>query len=294
MAKALDGNMVLSHIKHRHHESSYSKLDEFRKGDIEWDVTLKSTDGKEIHAHKCVLASQSEYFERMFIGGFKETTQDVIQINDISSDVLKIVIDFMYTGELVPIEEDNVEEMLNAADMFQLEDIRDACLKYYVCVVHDKNCLEFKETADLRAMTTLSEICLNYALQRFLHIAEHQSFLDADVTHIMQLLKSDNLHVTNEEPVYRAIMKWVKYDETKRKHLLPDLLANVRLVFTSKDFLVQEVISDPLISSNPECWKIVKKVIVHFNYKYGDSLSKIITNAKPRVNTKKIFQKEDQ
>jgi len=81
------------------------------RGDIAWDITLKSADGKEIHAHKCVLASQSEYFETMFIGGFKETTQDVIQINDISSDVLKNVIDFMYTSELVPIEEDNVEVM---------------------------------------------------------------------------------------------------------------------------------------------------------------------------------------
>lgn len=80
-------------------------------GDIAWDITLKSADGKEIHAHKCVLASQSGYFESMFIGGFKETTQDVIQINDISGDVLKVVIDFMYTGELVTIEEDNVEVM---------------------------------------------------------------------------------------------------------------------------------------------------------------------------------------
>jgi len=48
-------------------------------------------------------------------------------------------------------------------------------------------------------------------------------------------------------------MKWVKYDETERKKLLPELLANVRLVFTSKEFLVEEVISDPLIYSNPEC-----------------------------------------
>jgi len=77
-----------------------------------WDVTLKSSDGKEIHAHKCVLASQSEYFESMFIGGFKETTQDVILIKDISSDILKNVIDFMYTGELVTIEEDNAEVMV--------------------------------------------------------------------------------------------------------------------------------------------------------------------------------------
>jgi len=61
--------------------------------------------------------------------------------------------------------------------------------------------------------------------------------------------------------VYKAVIKWVKYDETERKHLLPDLLPHVRLVFTSKDFLVQEVVSDPLVFSNPECeFKLILKI----------------------------------
>jgi len=64
-----------------------------------------------------------------------------------------------------------LKEMLDAAEIFQLEDIRDACFKYYVSVVNDKNCLEFKEIADLRAMTALSEICLNYALKHFLLVS---------------------------------------------------------------------------------------------------------------------------
>lgn len=82
------------------------------RGDIAWDVTLKSTDGDEIHAHKCVLASQSEYFERMFVGGFREATQDVIQMNNISSVILNNIIDFMYTGVLVKIEKNNVLVMI--------------------------------------------------------------------------------------------------------------------------------------------------------------------------------------
>lgn len=56
-------------------------------------------------------------------------------------------------------------------------------------------------------------------------------------------------------------MKWVQYDETKRKHFLPDLLENIRLVFTSKDFVVQEVMTNPLIFSNPECeFKLILQI----------------------------------
>lgn len=84
----------------------------FRDGNSGWDVTLKSSDGVEIHAHKCVLASQSEYFERMFTGGFIESTQDVIQIYDISGRILNDIIDFMYTGLMVTIAKHNVEVMI--------------------------------------------------------------------------------------------------------------------------------------------------------------------------------------
>jgi len=83
----------------------------FRDGTL-CDVTIKSQDGKEIHAHKCVLVSNSEYFDKMFVGAFKETTQDVVQINDISSNALKNFIDFMYTGELVTIGSDNIDVMI--------------------------------------------------------------------------------------------------------------------------------------------------------------------------------------
>jgi hypothetical protein len=107
--------------------------------------------------------------------------------------------------------------------------------------------------------------------------------LDADITHLIQLLKNDRLDPPYEESVYRAVMIWVRHDETNRKHLLPDLLQQVRLVFTSKKFLLQEVMLDPLISSSPESIEIAERVMRHFNYKYGDSISMIITNAKPRI-----------
>lgn len=56
-------------------------------------------------------------------------------------------------------------------------------------------------------------------------------------------------------------MKWVQYDEIRRKHLLPDLLENIRLVFTSKDFVDQEVMTNPLVFSNPECeFKLILQI----------------------------------
>lgn len=60
------------------------------------------------------------------------------------------------------------KEILNAGDMFQMEDVRNECLKYYLLCLRDSNCLTIKEIADSRSMTKLSEKCLEYALERFL------------------------------------------------------------------------------------------------------------------------------
>jgi len=83
----------------------------FREGK-KYDVILKTSDGNEIYAHKSILASASEYFEKMFGGGFQESTQDVIEIKDISIDVLNCLIDFIYTKELDTINSDNAEVMI--------------------------------------------------------------------------------------------------------------------------------------------------------------------------------------
>lgn len=77
-----------------------------------FDVILKTSDGNEVYAHKSILASTSEYFEKMFGGGFQESTQDVIEIKDISIDALNCLIDFIYSKELDRINSDNAEVMI--------------------------------------------------------------------------------------------------------------------------------------------------------------------------------------
>jgi len=135
----------------------------------------------------------------------------------------------------------------------------------------------------------LSQNCLEHALARFHFVSKEISFMDIDITQLTELIKNDNLSAPNEEDVYTVVMKWIKHDESGRKHLLPELLNFVRLVFISEDYLLKVIKKEPLIYSNPECLKMITKVIDHFSYQYGDSLSKIIRNVKPRNKTKKYI-----
>lgn len=63
-----------------------------------------------MNAHKDVLASNSDYFDRMFTSSFKERNQDKIEINisDVSYETLNTIIMFFYNTKLT-ITEHNVQ-----------------------------------------------------------------------------------------------------------------------------------------------------------------------------------------
>jgi len=52
------------------------------------------------------------YFEKMFSEKSKDNDQKCIHILDIDSDILNNLIDYIYTGTLIQIHEENVEVII--------------------------------------------------------------------------------------------------------------------------------------------------------------------------------------
>ena len=83
------------------------------------DVRLKVSDDI-FPAHRIVLAASSNYFYAMFADGMKESSQEVIELKDesISSDVLKILLDSIYTGDLL-VDKESVSKFLALQIIFK-------------------------------------------------------------------------------------------------------------------------------------------------------------------------------
>lgn len=63
---------------------------------------------KVLSAHKIILASQCDFFYDMFTGDFKQSSFLTIDNDEITSNSLEILIDFMYTSRLT-INDSNVK-----------------------------------------------------------------------------------------------------------------------------------------------------------------------------------------
>ena len=88
-------------------------------------------EGEIFSVHRIVLAASSDYFHAMFAHGMKESNQEVIELKDesISTDALKIVLDFIYSGDLL-VNDETVFDLLVAEDHLQVTSVVQQCCEY--------------------------------------------------------------------------------------------------------------------------------------------------------------------
>ena len=60
------------------------------------DVTFVLGDSK-FKAHKCILASRCHFFQNMFSLGMRESQESIITVQDISPQIFKKLLEFIYT-----------------------------------------------------------------------------------------------------------------------------------------------------------------------------------------------------
>lgn len=86
------------------------------------------TDGSaEINAHKFILSARSPVFDKMFQHNSKENRENRVFISDLSVDVLKEMILFMYTGVVAIKDVEMAQDLYVAADKYDILDLKSLC-----------------------------------------------------------------------------------------------------------------------------------------------------------------------
>ncbi len=89
------------------------------------DVTIKCGENN-FQAHKAILASQSPVFNRMFESDMREKSSNVIEIEDIDSNVVSDMLTFLYAGT-APNVNTLAKGLLNAATKYELPHLAAMC-----------------------------------------------------------------------------------------------------------------------------------------------------------------------
>ncbi|GFT17692.1 speckle-type POZ protein [Nephila pilipes] len=127
-----------------------------------------------IPAHKLILSMRSPVFSAMFSSEMEETRKNEVDITDVEVPVLRMMLKYIYTGKVENLTISLVEDLLFAAEKYQLKGLKTRCSDYLKSTVSIENVLGILSLGDLHdpdlkvfAMDFICEKCDEFpALER--------------------------------------------------------------------------------------------------------------------------------
>lgn len=225
------------------------------------DVTLLTEDGMSISAHRNILSVGSPYFRAMFTGKLKESKNENITLKGVTGWALRSIIRFMYCSSL-DVNETNVDDILSASDLFQMKEIKNVCCQFLKEQLHPSNCLGIAALAGGFSCEELWSEARRYAVKHFTDVIKCDEFKELPIDTLKQLLLDENVCIRSEEDVFNAAIEWIAESVDRLKYSA-EVLSCVRLPVLSPSFLNSQVLSNELLSDDPECKQLFKEALTY-------------------------------
>ncbi|XP_025203650.1 kelch-like protein 2 [Melanaphis sacchari] len=237
----------------------FEVLQLLREDEVFCDIKLQADDGTVLNGHKVVLVSVSPYFRAMFTC-FSESNKNVVNIRNLDSTALQLLLDYIYTGEII-INLENVQVLLPASNLLQLEFVRGACIEFLQKQLNPSNCLGIRAFADFYNCAELLSSSEAYIKKQFVKVIEGDEFLSLSSEELIYLISSNDLNVAFEEKVYECVINWVKHELGCRYDSLPRLIKHVRLPLVSLEYITKKVVEEPLFKNIPKCKDYINEAL---------------------------------
>jgi len=142
------------------------------------DLTLV-VEGRRIPAHRVVLAARCGYFQRMFESGMRESSQNQVEIEDVSGDVFMILLEHLYT-DAVEVPLGLSLPVFAAADRFGVDRLKQLCSARIEAELSINNVCSVLTVADQHNASELLEASVSYVVTHFADVHATDGFKDLD------------------------------------------------------------------------------------------------------------------
>ena len=234
------------------------RLDIQRRNDHCCDVILEVGSGDHparLKAHRIVLCGASPFFYKAFNSEMKEKKEGVIRLEEMSKDVMEEVLEYLYTGH-VDLNEATACDLMAVADYLLLPALKELCSNVIAQALSYSSCIAAYYLAVRYRCEGLQKKAKDFILANFVAVAETEDFLNLSSAQAEEWISSDEIIVEEEEEVFEVLVKWIARNESSNESV-SDLFRHIRFIYINRDFLFNEILSDPLIKDNKECSSLV-------------------------------------
>jgi hypothetical protein len=208
----------------------FKNLNEYLNSGTYCDLTF-IVDCEKFPCHRIILASSSPYFEALLTHKFKENNLDSISLYDIKPDIFSLLLHYIYSGQ-IELDENNVQDLLIASDMFQLDEVVQFCCHYLSISLNEKNVLDIWKISNELQCLILKTDAEHYLLTHFRSLIKLDMIKLISHDLLKKLISNDDLIVDNEQQVFEAILIWYI---NNHEQSLEKLFDNIRFEYISKE-----------------------------------------------------------
>lgn len=245
-----------------HCSNILNTLNSQRHDTVLCDVTLVVQDTS-YPAHRCILAANSPYFQKLFTSDMAEKAQEIIRVEleqlQISRSVMDDLLYYFYTGNL-NIYTSTAQDLLVVGDYFLITDLKNAASDFMENMLSEENCLLAQALADRYNSEHLCKAAKLFIEKNFSVVCKTVEFLELPYAQLQELLSNDELVLNEENEVLDSIFSWVNYSPRDRKNYFDKLFSQVRLVSFSSEQL-DKLLSNEFIQNSDVCSSLINQLV---------------------------------
>ncbi len=213
------------------------------------DVML-AAEGRSIPCHRVLLAAASKFFHDKFVVHPESVDHNLLDIEGIDFDILKAIVYFVYNGR-IQLTLRKAEKLLPASVSLMLPELTNMCKDFLLHKLDDNKsaCIDIHRIAKHNSLEKAAEKAWDLMTEHFQEVSKHDALKQMSQTDLQDYIGDERLNVANENPVFEAVVTWVRHDVEKRKSSFENLMKNVNLSHCSKQFLSDVVRTEELMQT---------------------------------------------
>uniref|UniRef100_A0A8C8SGW2 BTB domain-containing protein n=1 Tax=Pelusios castaneus TaxID=367368 RepID=A0A8C8SGW2_9SAUR len=190
--------------------------------------------------YRMLLAAVNPYFRAMFVNNFKESQDGEVLLQDMDPSTVQTLLNYLYTEE-VAMTPETAQAVFIAASRLQILPLNIYSLyfpRFLLEQVSLENCLELYELGYAHDDQRLLRVAMRPISLNFSRLSlEDKRFLNLNPSTLISIISSNNLMVSSEIVVYRAVRRWMKFQTYNRHPFLREIMRHVRLPLLTQEEL---------------------------------------------------------
>ncbi|XP_074646021.1 gigaxonin-like [Tubulanus polymorphus] len=219
-AASVNGTNTCKLFHALHSVNVLKSLNETRKNRSLCDgIVLVS--GEEVAVQKGMLAACSPYFRAVYTYDHHSVTDaaaaaEAVVLDDISTQTFAQILEYIYTS-VITLNEENIQDILQAADLLLLAELKSLCCEYLEQCLSSNNCLGIIDFSERYSCPRVLYKAQQYLHEHFSEVMNSEEFGQLSTSKLQTLLQENKLKVHSESTILNAIINWISGDRKQNR-----------------------------------------------------------------------------